>query len=299
MLGVPDALVPLEIPMSQIGLLLGETTAVWMSVDVPPTQPPGVYTGEIAITAVKLDADGESRMLESGNQKRTAEFPNASRGRYQQIPTRVVDHPKADEYYGDMRLAVYAVPYAPVLSSSETAKEVVRRELEILKTKDHWKKAYFYLWDELVGLDQHESIQHMAEEITGTAPYARVLTTYYCVGAAQEKATETPNAAEEKGGDYQRTADLTSNQVKQNASGFLGTAQDKANETAGAAEEKSKQAKDSATCTWNSTKDKASNIAATAFSHRSSKHKKQRRQYGSKRSSSLPPAFLHHLDLYF
>jgi hypothetical protein len=27
------------------------------------------------------------------------------------------DHPKADEYYGDMRLAVYAVPYAPVLSS--------------------------------------------------------------------------------------------------------------------------------------------------------------------------------------
>jgi hypothetical protein len=59
------------------------------------------------------------------------------------------DHPKADEYYGDMRLAVYAVPYAPVLSSSETAKEVVRRELEILKTKDHWKKAYFYLWDEV------------------------------------------------------------------------------------------------------------------------------------------------------
>jgi hypothetical protein len=57
---------------------------------------------------------------------------------------------------------------------------------------------------------------------------------------------------------------LTSNQVKQNASGFLGIAQDKANETAGAAEEKSEQAKDSATCTWNSTKDKASNIAATA-----------------------------------
>jgi hypothetical protein len=57
MLGVPDALVPLEIPMSQIGLLPGETTAVWMSVDVPPTQPPGVYTGEIAITAVKPDAE--------------------------------------------------------------------------------------------------------------------------------------------------------------------------------------------------------------------------------------------------
>jgi hypothetical protein len=57
---------------------------------------------------------------------------------------------------------------------------------------------------------------------------------------------------------------LTSNQVKQNAFGFLGTAQDKENETAGAAEEKSEQVKDSATCTWNSTKDKASNIAATA-----------------------------------
>jgi hypothetical protein len=74
----------------------------------------------------------------------------------------------------------------------------------------------------------------------------------------------TPNAAKDKGGDYKRTADLTSDQVKQNASGFLGTAQDKTNEIAGAVEEKSEQAKDSATCTWNSTKDKTSNTAATA-----------------------------------
>ncbi len=34
------------------------------------------------------------------------------------------------------------------------------------------------------------------------------------VGAAQEKATGTPNATKDKGGDYQRTADLTSDQVK-------------------------------------------------------------------------------------
>lgn len=32
--------------------------------------------------------------------------------------------------------------------SSDTAKDVVKSELEILKTKPHWKKAYFYLWDE-------------------------------------------------------------------------------------------------------------------------------------------------------
>jgi len=67
-----------------------------------------------------------------------------------------------------------------------------------------------------------------------------------------------------KVGITRKLQDLTSNQVKQNASGFLGTAQDKANEIARAVEEKSEQAKDSATCTWNSTKDKASNIAATA-----------------------------------
>ncbi|KAH8931516.1 hypothetical protein BDL97_19G025700 [Sphagnum fallax] len=306
MLGVPDALVPLEIPMSQIGLLPGETTAVWLSVDVPPTQPPGVYTGEIAITAVKPDADcsavekaecqkveikrelqsflmqaeavinkspqelieslhaiceglqeliqspplaancGETGKMDIDEECKTSlavrlgvhitvwEFvlpitpslpavfgisetviedrfrlEHGSKAWYDSLDMhykwllqyrlspffcrwgenmRVLtytcpwpaDHPKADEYYGDMRLAVYAVPYAPVLSSSETAKEVVRRELEILKTKDHWKKAYFYLWDEPVGLDQYESIRHMAEEITGTAPDARVLTTYYC-----------------------------------------------------------------------------------------------------------------------
>jgi hypothetical protein len=43
----------------------------------------------------------------------------------------------------------FALTPACDFCSSETAKEVVRRELEILKTKDHWKKAYFYLWDEV------------------------------------------------------------------------------------------------------------------------------------------------------
>lgn len=32
--------------------------------------------------------------------------------------------------------------------SSDIAKDVVKSELEILKNKSHWKKAYFYLWDE-------------------------------------------------------------------------------------------------------------------------------------------------------
>ncbi len=41
------------------------------------------------VNCLQLFCSGESRMSESGNQERTAEFPNASRGRYQQIPTRV------------------------------------------------------------------------------------------------------------------------------------------------------------------------------------------------------------------
>ncbi|KAJ8450733.1 hypothetical protein Cgig2_021205 [Carnegiea gigantea] len=73
-LGVPDALVPLDLPCSRINLFPGiimahgknpsrkssnlcsETTALWISVDVPNEQPPGVYEGEIFVTAVKPDA---------------------------------------------------------------------------------------------------------------------------------------------------------------------------------------------------------------------------------------------------
>jgi len=58
------------------------------------------------------------------------------------------DHPKANEYYSDPRLAAYAVPYAPILSCTDAAKNSLRREVEILKSKPHWSKAYFYLWDE-------------------------------------------------------------------------------------------------------------------------------------------------------
>lgn len=32
--------------------------------------------------------------------------------------------------------------------SSDLAKDVVKSELNILKKGTHWKKAYFYLWDE-------------------------------------------------------------------------------------------------------------------------------------------------------
>lgn len=34
-------------------------------------------------------------------------------------------------------------------NSSDEAKEALRKEVDILKTKTHWKKAYFYLWDEV------------------------------------------------------------------------------------------------------------------------------------------------------
>lgn len=89
--------------------------------------------------------------------------------------------------------------------SSALAKDVVKSELNILKNGSHWKKAYFYLWDEVristcsdcyydsfngnfmtcscdqpVGFEQYENIRRMSEEIRTFAPDARVLTTYYC-----------------------------------------------------------------------------------------------------------------------
>ncbi|KAL6511742.1 hypothetical protein OROGR_021339 [Orobanche gracilis] len=59
------------------------------------------------------------------------------------------DHPKSDEYFSDPRLAAYAVPYSPVIFCGDTAKDFLQREVQILKTKSHWGKAYFYLWDEM------------------------------------------------------------------------------------------------------------------------------------------------------
>lgn len=50
------------------------------------------------------------------------------------------DHPKSEEYSSYPRLAVYAIPYAPILSSTDAKKDVLRKELEIMKTKPYWKK---------------------------------------------------------------------------------------------------------------------------------------------------------------
>ncbi|KAK6131194.1 hypothetical protein DH2020_035065 [Rehmannia glutinosa] len=119
------------------------------------------------------------------------------------------DHPKSDEYFSDPRLAAYAVPYSPVVSCGDTSKDFLQREVEILRTKSHWRKAYFYLWDEVrtgddklsaqlglaasivacsfsgmisvpLNLEHYEAIRNMASEIHAYAPDARIMTTYYC-----------------------------------------------------------------------------------------------------------------------
>ncbi|XP_020590821.1 uncharacterized protein LOC110031772 isoform X3 [Phalaenopsis equestris] len=310
-LGVPDALVPLDLPVSQINLLPGETTAVWLSVDVPPGQPPGHYEGQVSISAVKgelrckaesmpklekselyrqlkscLDSvdsvdsvDGRTmdelverekyttsvlrrvlfsplfHELSSGNGSTemmdeddltnlsiqlkisvtvwdftlpiTPSLPAVIGVSETVIEDRFrvkhgtdlwfgaldqhfrwllqyrispffcrwgdsmcvlaytcpwpADHPKSDEYYSDLRLAAYAVPYYPVFSSSAGAeKDSLRKEVEILKNKAHWKKAYFYLWDEPLNMEQYEVIRSMSSEIRTYASDARILTTYYC-----------------------------------------------------------------------------------------------------------------------
>ncbi|GAB2219015.1 hypothetical protein Droror1_Dr00006640 [Drosera rotundifolia] len=308
-LGVPDALVSLDLPLSQISLLPGETTAVWISIDVPIAQPPGVYEGELLITAVKADAESTALcmakaekqqlfeelrncldIMEPVDQKPVEEVVQRVRsatlnlrqallspffseflsdngpvdlmdededaisnrsvhvklnvtvwdftlpltpslpavfgisdtviedrfgvehgtnewfhaldkifkwllqyrispyfcrwGDGMQVLTYTspwpADHPKSDEYFSDARLAAYAVPYRPVVLSGDNGSGYVRREVEILRTKDHWKKAYFYLWDEPLNLEHFDSIRSMANEIYSYAPDARVLTTYYC-----------------------------------------------------------------------------------------------------------------------
>lgn len=89
-------------------------------------------------------------------------------------------HPKSDEYFSDPRLAAYAVPYRPVVSCLDAGPNFLQKEIDILKTKAHWKKAYFYLWDEPLNVEHFDSIRKMASEIYAHAPDARVLTTYYC-----------------------------------------------------------------------------------------------------------------------
>ncbi|KAH7405124.1 hypothetical protein KP509_15G057500 [Ceratopteris richardii] len=306
MLGVPDALVPIESFNCKVALRPGETVSLWVSVYVPPSQPPGIYTGEIIINALRSDAiylpsigsttdteeiqnalkdltvkvDGledkplpemaeglhavkreleqlQELFLASNGQlgsrsmdvdddaslsyavrvklsvtvwdfvipitpslpavfgvsetviedrfnveHRSSAWYDALDMHYQWLlkyrispyfcrwgdNMRVLtytcpwpaDHPKAEEYYSDPRLSVYAVAYTPALSNSFAAKEMLRKELEVLRTKNHWKKAYFYLWDEPLNLEHYEMIRSMSEEIRCTAPDARVLTTYYC-----------------------------------------------------------------------------------------------------------------------
>ncbi|KAH9758631.1 DUF4091 domain-containing protein [Citrus sinensis] len=303
MLGVPDALVPLDLPVCQISLIPGETTAVWVSIDAPSAQPPGLYEGEIIITS-KADTELSSQCLGKGEKHRlfmelrncldnvepiegkplhevverakstattlrrvifsplfseffsdngpidmmdedaisnlsvrvklsltvwdfilpaTPSLPAISDtviedrfgvrhgsdewyealdqhfkwllqyrispffcrwGESMRVLTYTcpwpADHPKSDEYFSDPRLAAYAVPYSPVLSSNDGAKDYVRKEIELLRKKAHWKKAYFYLWDEPLNMEHYSSVRNMASELRAYAPDARVLTTYYC-----------------------------------------------------------------------------------------------------------------------
>ncbi|XP_072971654.1 uncharacterized protein [Typha angustifolia] len=308
-LGVPDALVPLDLAVPQINLLPGETTSIWLSVYVPCEQPPGQYEGQIFITALKTDSeslaqslvkdekyqlyrelkncldiveDVDGKSLEevigrttsatqalrrvlllptfqeyqdngSGDMMDEDTMTNISvrlkfsvtiwdftlpltpslpavfgdrfglehgtEGWYDALDShfkwllqyrispffcrwgdsmRVLtytcpwpaDHPRADEYYSDPRLAAYAVPYAPILCT-DMEKDSVRKEVEILKTKAHWRKAYFYLWDEPLNLEQYDLIRSMSSEIRSYAPDARVLTTYYCGPSGAELAANT------------------------------------------------------------------------------------------------------------
>ncbi|KAL9244174.1 hypothetical protein vseg_017978 [Gypsophila vaccaria] len=306
-LGVPDALVPLDLPISRISLSPGETTSLWISIDVPSDQPSGVYQGDIFVLAVKADAplvsscldkaekrhlfrelstcleimepvdqkstdelvdqvksaasnlrrvllspsfseflsdDGAADMMEEDSASIrsvhvkislivwdfvlpvTPSLPavigisdtviedryNLEHGSDEWFKTldmhfkwllqykispyfcrwgdsmRVLtytcpwpaDHPKSEEYYSDPRLAAYAVPYCPVTSSVDPVPDFLQKQINILQTKGHWSKAYFYLWDEPLNVEHFNSIRRMASEIYAYAPDARILTTYYC-----------------------------------------------------------------------------------------------------------------------
>ncbi|KAJ7966735.1 Alpha-1,6-mannosyl-glycoprotein 2-beta-N-acetylglucosaminyltransferase [Quillaja saponaria] len=305
-LGVPDALVPVDLPVSQINLHPGETTALWVSIDVPSAQQPGQYEGEIIITAIKADGESPTQSLSKAEKhqlhrelRSCLEIMDPIDGKpFDEVVGRVksastslrrillspsfseflsdngsidmmdedafsslsvcvkinltvwdfilpatpslpavfgisdtviedrfgvehgsaqwyealdhhfkwllqykispyfcrwgdgmrvltytcpwpVDHPKSDEYFSDPRLAAYAVPYSQVVSGNDAAKDYLQKEVEILRTKNHWKKAYFYLWDEPLNLEQYDSVRNMASGIHAYAPDARVLTTYY------------------------------------------------------------------------------------------------------------------------
>ncbi|GAV75355.1 DUF4091 domain-containing protein [Cephalotus follicularis] len=317
-LGVPDALVPLALPVTQISLLPGQTTAIWISIDVPSAQLPGLYEGELIVTAMKKDAGsspqtmGEVERHQLFTQVRNCLdivepidgkpldevvervksattclrkvllspsfagfFPNngsvdmmdedaisnlsvhlklrltiwdfilpatpslpavfgisdtviedrfgvehGSDEWYEALDQhfkwllqyrispyfcrwgdsmRVLtytcpwpaDHRKSDEYLSDPRLAAYAVPYTRAVFGNDAAKDYLQKTIDVLRTKPHWKKAYFYLWDEPLNMEQYDSIRSMASEIHANAPDARVLTTYYC-GPSDAPLAPTP-----------------------------------------------------------------------------------------------------------
>ncbi|XP_012073311.1 uncharacterized protein LOC105634954 isoform X2 [Jatropha curcas] len=317
-LGVPDALVPFEHPVGQLNLLPGETSAVWVSIDVPSVQPPGQYEGEFVITAIKSEAEYRSQCLSKAEKyrlymelrncldtvepiegkslnevvesvksatsslRRVLLSPSFSEFVSDNGPVDVMDedaisslsvriklnltvwdfilpatpslpavfgisdtviedrfgvehgsdewyealdqhfkwllqfrispyfcrwgdsmrvltytcpwpadHPKSDEFLSDSRLAAYAVPYIRAVSGNDAAKDYLQKEIELLRTKSHWKKAYFYLWDEPLNLEQYDSVRNMASEIHAYAPDARVLTTYYC-GPSDAPLAPTP-----------------------------------------------------------------------------------------------------------
>ncbi|KAI5656038.1 hypothetical protein M9H77_24831 [Catharanthus roseus] len=306
-LGVPDALAPLDMPTCLLNLFPGETTVIWLSVDVPNAQPPGQYEGELIITATRAEAESAATCLGKAEKDEicrelrncleavepidgkpvdelviraksaasslrrvllspafsdcfsdsgpldmmdedaisnlsirlkisltvwdfvlpeTPSVPavigvsdtviedrfgveHGSSEWYEALDLhfkwllqykispyfcrwgdgmRVLtytcpwpaDHPKSDEYFSDPRLAAYAVPYGPVVSCGDTRKDYLQREVEILRTKSHWRKAYFYLWDEPLNVEHYDNIRNMAREIHAYAPDARILTTYYC-----------------------------------------------------------------------------------------------------------------------
>ncbi|KAH9692885.1 DUF4091 domain-containing protein [Citrus sinensis] len=204
-LGVPDALVPLDLPVCQISLLpglssqclgKGEKHRLFMELrncldNVEPIE--GKPLHEVISDTVIEDRFGVRHGSDEWYEALDQHFkwllqyrisPFFCRwGESMRVLTYTcpwpADHPKSDEYFSDPRLAAYAVPYSPVLSN-DGAKDYVRKEIELLRTKAHWKKAYFYLWDEPLNMEHYSSVRNMASELHAYAPDARVLTTYYC-----------------------------------------------------------------------------------------------------------------------
>lgn len=40
-----------------------------------------------------------------------------------------------------------------IFNSGDLTKDYLQKEVEILRSKSHWKKAYFYLWDEVLAFE--------------------------------------------------------------------------------------------------------------------------------------------------